>query len=692
MIAAAQVRANRTRQAVDRARARGHVPRPMSPQAPPAAAERAYTARLRMIVGGALTRAYAPLLRALPDLVAQARQERGDAADWRSDATNSGRSASAAVKEAAREAQASLGGSVVRAAAQEAAGDASAHVQAQLGKQVREVLGIDLAADARAKARAAAFVHENVKLISGIGPTLAAEVERLVLAGLTGGHLHEMLAQAIRRKLQVATDRAELIAIDQVGKIVGQINAARQQDLGVTHFYWRTSKDERVRGNPAGKYPNAVPSHYDREGKRYAYADPPKGKNGEPELPGTAIRCRCGAEADLSTVLGEEPAAPAPRDPAVPDAPNRAPSVEEAEAEAERLRREVEAMLAGQGLPGTPTASEFARQLAVARAAPPASTPDPSPPAPATPSTSAKARGQVPLREIVAASVTGHPQVPEAREAAAMASGTVVAYALNGKQGASESYRALYESGGERMRAIVKPLSGMRRSQRHPNQLVREVGAAAVAGHLGVGDMMQTTVARDVPGLGPSSSQAFAEGALHSSQLTAEQVARFDRDGVVRMRVFDFVIGNTDRHDENVMWRDDGQRVTPVLIDHGYTIPTKPPTGLWQPEIRGIHLDDTPLSDRARAAIRDANREDIATVLAESGLEMSAIQGTLYRIAMAQLDPDLLDVAPGEGIDAARSRWEAAASDPSARLDRALRVELDGIAYQAVKAARRGRP
>jgi SPP1 gp7 family putative phage head morphogenesis protein len=348
MIAAAQVRANRTRQAVDRARARGHVPRPMSPQAPPAAAERAYTARLRMIVGGALTRAYAPLLRALPDLVAQARQERGDAADWRSDATNSGRSASAAVKEAAREAQASLGGSAVRAAAQEAAGDASAHVQAQLGKQVREVLGIDLAADARAKARAAAFVHENVKLISGIGPTLAAEVERLVLAGLTGGHLHEMLAKVIQRKLQVATDRAELIAIDQVGKIVGQINAARQQDLGVTHFYWRTSKDERVRGNPAGKYPNAVPSHYDREGKRYAYADPPKGKNGEPELPGTAIRCRCGAEADLSTVLGEEPAAPAPRDPAAPDAPNRAPSVEEAEAEAERLRREVEAMLARQ--------------------------------------------------------------------------------------------------------------------------------------------------------------------------------------------------------------------------------------------------------------------------------------------------------------------------------------------------------
>ncbi len=348
MLTAAQVRANRTRQAAERTRARGHVPRPMPPQAPPAAAERAYTARLRMIVGGALTRAYAPLLRALPDLVAQARQERGDAADWRSDGTHSGRSASAAVKEAARQAQASLGGSAVRAAAQEAAGDAGAHVQAQLGKQVREVLGIDLAADTRAKARTAAFVHENVKLISGIGPTLAAEVERLVLAGLTGGQLHEMLAAAIRRKLQISTDRAELIAIDQVGKIVGRINAARQQDLGVTHFYWRTSKDERVRGNPSGKYPNAVPSHFDREGKRYAYADPPKGKNGEPELPGTAIRCRCGAEADLSTVLGEEPAAPAPRDPAAPDAPNRAPSVEEAEAEAERLRREVEAMLAGQ--------------------------------------------------------------------------------------------------------------------------------------------------------------------------------------------------------------------------------------------------------------------------------------------------------------------------------------------------------
>ena len=318
----------------------------MPAQASPIAAERSYAIRLRSLVDRAITDAYAPLLRELPGLVDRSRSERGDAAGWRIDGTNSGRSASAAVKVAATSARQGLAAPAIRGAASNAAGDASAHVQAQLGKQVREVLGIDLAADTRAKARTAAFVHENVKLITGIGPTLAADIERIILSGLTAGQLHETLALAIKSRMKVAIGRAELIAVDQLGKIVGQINAARQQDLGVTHFYWRSAEDERVRGNPDGLYPKATPSHFDRNGKRYAYADPPKGKKGERELPGTPIRCRCYPDPDLSTVLGEGPAAPAPRDPAAPDAPNRAPTVEEQEAEAERLRREVEAMLA----------------------------------------------------------------------------------------------------------------------------------------------------------------------------------------------------------------------------------------------------------------------------------------------------------------------------------------------------------
>ena len=178
-MAVALARIDRTRQAVARARAAGHVPRPMPAQASPIAAERSYAIRLRSLVDRAITDAYAPLLRELPGLVDRSRSERGDAAGWRIDGTNSGRSASAAVKVAATSARQGLAAPAIRGAASNAAGDASAHVQAQLGKQVREVLGIDLAADTRAKARTAAFVHENVKLITGIGPTLAADIERI---------------------------------------------------------------------------------------------------------------------------------------------------------------------------------------------------------------------------------------------------------------------------------------------------------------------------------------------------------------------------------------------------------------------------------------------------------------------------------------------------------------------------------
>lgn len=334
MLAAARI--DRTRRAALAARARGHVAQPMPAQAPPSAVERAYVARLRSIAGRAINEAYAPVLRELPSLIERARSERGDAADWRCDAAGSGRAASASVAAAAKVASKGLSGPQTRSAAVIAGGDAQAHVQAQLGKQVRAVLGIDLAADEKAKARTAAFVHENTKLISGIGPGLAADIERIILSGLTAGQLHETLALAIKSRMQVAINRAELIAVDQVGKIVGQTNAARSQDLGATHFFWRTAEDERVRGNPSGKYPKAVPSHYARNGKRYAYADLPLGRNGERELPGVPIRCRCYAEPDLSAVLGEEPAQIAAA----------TPSVDDLEAEAARLAAEVEAMLA----------------------------------------------------------------------------------------------------------------------------------------------------------------------------------------------------------------------------------------------------------------------------------------------------------------------------------------------------------
>lgn len=61
--------------------------------------------------------------------------------------------------------------------------------------------------------------------------------------------------------------------------------------LGIKKYRWRHSRDERVRGNPGGKYPKARPSHWAREGKIYSWNDPPPGGH-----PGMDYQCRCTAE------------------------------------------------------------------------------------------------------------------------------------------------------------------------------------------------------------------------------------------------------------------------------------------------------------------------------------------------------------------------------------------------------------
>lgn len=341
-------RIERTRRAALQARARGHAPQSMPAQLPPTRIEDGYAHRLRSHVRRAIAVAYAPLLRELPGLVSRARAERGDNADWRSDASNSGRAASALIRSAHRDMARALR-SVAAGEARGAAKDVDDHVRVQLGGQVRAVLGVGLAGDERIKPVIGGFVHENIKLITGLTPRLAADIEGAVQRALTTGQLHEDLARVIADRLGISERRAELIAIDQVGKLNGQLNIQRQKDLGLAEFIWQTVEDERVRGNPLGKYPNAVPSHYDRNGKRYSMDDPPRGTNGEREYPGTPIRCRCSGTPVLDAVLPDAAPEGQPVAGPIPDL-----DIDALEAEAARLMREVEAMMAAQVRPAAP--------------------------------------------------------------------------------------------------------------------------------------------------------------------------------------------------------------------------------------------------------------------------------------------------------------------------------------------------
>lgn len=151
------------------------------------------------------------------------------------------------------------------------------------------------------------FVDQGVRLIStiragvvdGIGDQIvraytfgdggdpADLADRLLKLWQRKGVPAKIPTRRVRRDgspvLVSARSHAELIARDQLQKLHGKINEARQTAAGVESYRWRGELDDRER-----------PEHVAREGVRYLWSAPPfDGHPGEP------INCRCVAEAIL---------------------------------------------------------------------------------------------------------------------------------------------------------------------------------------------------------------------------------------------------------------------------------------------------------------------------------------------------------------------------------------------------------
>lgn len=188
----------------------------------------------------------------------------------------------------------------------------------QLKAQVRAGLGADVfLADRKLPALVDHFAAENVALIRGLPDDIAGQIEKLVTRALSSGTPHPELARQIEERFAVGESRARLIARDQIGKLYGQVNASRQQELGITHFVWRTVHDERVR-----------PEHAALDGETFRYDDPPS-----EGLPGEAIACRCSADPLFESIaaLTDDPDASIPEP--TPRAPEPAEPVAPADAE-----------------------------------------------------------------------------------------------------------------------------------------------------------------------------------------------------------------------------------------------------------------------------------------------------------------------------------------------------------------------
>jgi SPP1 gp7 family putative phage head morphogenesis protein len=164
----------------------------------------------------------------------------------------------------------------------------SAWNKAQLHSQVVAALGVELPFHEPGFARLVdSFLSENLALVKTIPNRFLDDVEREVVRAVRQGVRYADLAETLTARFGVAEREAERVARDQVGKFYADVNKARQEDLGLTGYVWRTMNDGRVRDD-----------HQRREGKKFTWAKAPAGGH-----PGEAVLCRCYAEPDLSPFL-----------------------------------------------------------------------------------------------------------------------------------------------------------------------------------------------------------------------------------------------------------------------------------------------------------------------------------------------------------------------------------------------------
>ena len=135
---------------------------------------------------------------------------------------------------------------------------------------------------------------DNTKLIKSVHEQYLGGVKKILLDGFKNGTSSQELAKQIYEQSNVSEKRAKVIARNEIGNLTTQVELAQNKELGITEYIWRTSRDERVRGNPSGLYPNAIPSHYDRNGKTYTLSE---GAGSQDRHPGLGIQCRCTMEA-----------------------------------------------------------------------------------------------------------------------------------------------------------------------------------------------------------------------------------------------------------------------------------------------------------------------------------------------------------------------------------------------------------
>ena len=132
--------------------------------------------------------------------------------------------------------------------------------------QINSAVGVDMKAmmtTEKIHDYTEASIAENVSLIKTIPSQFFTDIRRVILDGYRSGKSLTQISADVQHIYGVHDFTASRIARDQMCKISSDIMIRRMKDAGIERFRWSTSNDERVTGNPAGKYPRAKVKCYD---------------------------------------------------------------------------------------------------------------------------------------------------------------------------------------------------------------------------------------------------------------------------------------------------------------------------------------------------------------------------------------------------------------------------------------------
>lgn len=181
------------------------------------------------------------------------------------------------------------------------------------------------------------WAQNQVSLITKATQDMLDKVAARVRTGVKEGQTNREITRKIMSDLPgISFRRARIIARDQASKLNGELSQERMTDAGLETYIWETAYDERVRGRPGGRYPHALPSHWEMQGKICRWDDPTvcRSTSGEWEKrpanapynhPGMEIMCRCVALPNWDELEEVVPAEPLPQ--GVPEVEVPAPSL-----------------------------------------------------------------------------------------------------------------------------------------------------------------------------------------------------------------------------------------------------------------------------------------------------------------------------------------------------------------------------